>query len=308
MLLQACEAPLKLGAVIEQESKASHRSDRFQQINSNDSSVVVVGSFGVILVSNDKGDTWKRTQLSSQPSFIDITHCPDKSYVALTLEGAVWLSSDNGNSWQEKSLMSEETPQAITCAPDGKIWVVGSFSTFLSSNDKGESWLSVSLDEDMILSYIKFFNHFNGIATGEFGSLLTTNDGGLTWQTKNPMPNEFYPIASLFSSMNDGIVVGLSGKILATHNGGNTWQVEQSNTKVPLYGLTKNDRYIYATGALGSLLVKDLSMSSAAWTQFPQQTRSYLRGALAFENKLIIVGGKGLLKNADLANSEAKND
>ena len=52
MLLQACEAPLKLDAVIEQESKASHRSDRFQQINSNDSSVVVVGSFGVILVSN----------------------------------------------------------------------------------------------------------------------------------------------------------------------------------------------------------------------------------------------------------------
>ena len=57
IFLTGCEAPLKLDAVIGQESKASHRSDRFQQINSNDSSVVVVGSFGVILVSNDEGDT-----------------------------------------------------------------------------------------------------------------------------------------------------------------------------------------------------------------------------------------------------------
>ena len=305
--MMGCEAPLQLDDVLIEQQLATHRSDRLQQITSNGDVNVVVGSFGVILTSIKEGG-WKRHQIASQPSFIDVTHCPDKSFVALTLEGSIWTSSDNGITWTEASLQSEETPQALTCAPDGKIWVVGSFSTFISSNNHGQTWQSISLDEDMILSYIKFFDDENGIATGEFGSLLETNNGGKTWFAKNPMPNEFYPIASLFTSINEGRVVGLSGKILFTNNGGETWFVEKSGTKAPLYGLSKVQHKIYATGALGTFLVKNLAQENSHWQSINQNTRSYLRGALAFDDHVIIVGGKGFLKNASLAKSEKTND
>jgi len=307
MLMMGCEAPLQLDDVLIEQQKATHRSDRLQKITTNGDVNVVVGSFGVILTSMKEGD-WQRQKIASQPSFIDVTNCPDKSFVALTLEGAIWISSNNGHTWTEKSLQSEETPQAITCAPDGTIWVVGSFSTFLSSKNQGETWRSTSLDEDMILSYIKFFDAKNGIATGEFGSLLETNDAGETWFSKNPMPNEFYPIASLFTSLNEGRVVGLSGKILFTDNGGDEWFVEESGTKAPLYGLSKSQDKIYATGALGTFLVKNLQQKDSPWQSINQNTRSYLRGALAFDDHVIIVGGKGFLKNASLNKIEKKND
>lgn len=307
IMLMGCEAPLQLDDVLIEQQKTTHRSDRLQQITSNGDVNVVVGSFGVILTSMKKGP-WKRQQLASQPSFIDVTHCPDKSFVALTLEGAIWTSLSNGLTWTEKSLQSDETPQALTCAPDGTIWVVGSFSTFLSSKNQGETWQSSSLDEDMILSYIKFFDDKSAIATGEFGSLLETNDGGKTWFAKNPMPNEFYPIASLFTSVNEGRVIGLSGKILFTNNGGDTWIVEKSGTKAPLYGLSKSQHKMYATGALGTFLVKNLDQENSPWQSIHQNTRSYLRGALAFDDHVIIVGGKGFLKNASLVKSEKAND
>lgn len=307
IMLMGCEAPLQLDDVLIEQQATTHRSDRLQRITSNGDVNVVVGSFGVILTSMKDGG-WTRQQIASQPSFIDVTHCPDKSFVALTLEGSIWTSSDNGITWAEASLQSEETPQALTCAPDGKIWVVGSFSTFLSSNNHGQTWQSMSLDEDMILSYIKFFDDKNAIATAEFGSLLETNDGGETWFAKNPMPNEFYPIASLFTSVNEGRVVGLSGKILFTNNGGDTWLVEKSGTKAPLYGLSKSQHKMYATGALGTFLVKNLDQENSPWQSIHQNTRSYLRGALAFDDHVIIVGGKGFLKNASLVKSEKAND
>jgi len=307
MLMTGCEAPLQLDDVLIEQQATTHRSDRLQQITSNGDVNVVVGSFGVILTSMKEGG-WKRQQIASQPSFIDVTHCPDKSFVALTLEGSIWTSLDNGLTWTEASLQSEETPQALTCAPDGTIWVVGSFSTFLSSNNHGKTWQSISLDEDMILSYIKFFDDKNAIVTAEFGSLLETNDGGKTWFAKNPMPNEFYPIASLFTSVNEGRVVGLSGKILFTDNGGETWLVEKSGTKAPLYGLSKGHNKIYATGALGTFLVKNLAQENSPWQSIHQSTRSYLRGALAFDDHVIVVGGKGFLENASLVNSEKAND
>ncbi len=295
--------------VDEERTKASHRSDRFQDITANNQSIVIVGSFGVILNSFDGGDSWNRQQLKSQPTLIDVVTCPDESFAALGLEGVVLTSSDNGESWESNSLSTTETPQAIECAPDGTMWVVGSFSTFSSSANKGQSWQEKSLDEDMILSYVAFFDSENGLATGEFGSFLKTTDGGLNWEMQNPMPNEFYPIASLFIDMNHGWVAGLSGKILYTEDGGDSWLNQHTDTLVPLYGLSKNDSKIYAVGALGTILVKDLDgLSTSNWqsSEKNKATRSYLRASLPIDNKVIFAGGSGALFNLGVSNQEKK--
>lgn len=308
LAIQACEAPLQMDSVIAESRKPTYRSDRLQKITTNGNVLVTVGSFGVIVLSTDKGVTWVRTQLETQPTFIDVVSCPDKSIAALTLEGALWISVNDGESWEEKPLSSEEVPQTLTCAPDGTLWVVGSFSTFLSSHDGGNSWESKSLDEDMILSYIKFFDTENGVVTGEFGSFFKTTDAGKNWIAQNPMPNEFYPIASLFLNMNEGWVAGLSGKILYTNNGGETWVSQESNTKAPLYGLSNDSSRIYATGALGVFLQKSFKPADSLWKVVPQNTRSYIRDALPTGDHVVITGGRGMLERVLISTSENENE
>ena len=308
LLLQACEAPLKLDSVVSEKAKALHRTDRLQATSTNGKVIAVVGSFGVVLVSSDAGKNWTRQQLKGQPTLIDISACPDNSLVTLSVEGDVWVSDDNGKSWQSHKIETAETPQAITCAPDSKLWVVGSFSTFLSSADKGVSWSSQSLDEDMILSYITFFDADHGVATGEFGNLLSTTDGGKNWQMVTTMPNEFYPISALFTDMNTGWVAGLGGKILYTENAGQSWSVEETGTPVPLYGLSKNGQRLFAVGALGTVLTRTLtdSDSSIHWEPFFYQnkTRSYLRASMFNKDFAILAGGSGVLFRSSLAEGE----
>ena len=294
----SCEAPLNLSSVNEEAAKPTHRSDRFQSLATNNEAIVLVGSFGVILTSLDGGVSWTRQQLESQPTLVDIANCPDNSFVALALEGVVWISSDNGQSWTSKSLTSSETPQAIDCTTNNKIWVVGSFSTFASSSDRGSSWQDLSLEEDMILSYVKFFDAQNGIATAEFGRVLKTTDGGLNWEMQDSIPNEFYPIASLFVDMNKGWVAGLSGKILFTDDGGSHWIDQPTSFPVPIYGLSKGESQIYAVGALGAIFVKDLSDTQGSqWhlVDANEKTSSYIRTALITEKRQIFAGGSGAL-------------
>jgi len=296
-ILTSCEAPLNLTAVELQANKSFQRSDRLQDITQNDSVQVIIGSFGVVLVSKNQGENWSRVQLNSQPTLIDIAVCPNNDLVALAVEGAIWRSTDNGANWEEKSLGSEVVPQAVDCAPDGKLWVVSSFSTFLSSSDNGETWNSQSLDEDLILSYIKFFTPLNAIATGEFGSLFVTQDGGESWQAQNPVPNDFYPIGTYFSNQSQGWVAGLSGKIISTSDGGKTWVNEKTPMPIPLYSLNGNNLQIFAVGALGTIYVKDLTKDDSSWhlSKHDNLSRTYLRGILVAEQSTTIVGGGGTL-------------
>lgn len=305
-IIISCEAPLNLEGVEQQAKNAFQRSDRLQDIVANESVQVVVGSFGIILLSKDNGQNWSRQQLASQPTLIDLVACPNNDLVAISVEGSIWRSTDNGVSWIEKSLGSEEIPQATDCAPDGTIWVVSSFSTFLNSSDNGKTWSSLSLDKDLILSYVKFFTPMKGIATGEFGSLFTTLDGGISWNAQNPIPNEFYPIASYFTSEKQGWVAGLSGKIIQTSDGGNTWVTEITPSQIPLYSLSGNGRQVYAVGALGTILVKDITRQDQDWHlfQYDNPTRGYLRGIMLNEAVITAVGGGGAFVRLSLSPSE----
>ncbi|PCJ47016.1 MAG: glycosyl hydrolase [Gammaproteobacteria bacterium] len=311
IFLIGCEAPLNLDLMVAEKNNFVHRSDRFQKITRNNDAIVLVGSFGTILVSNDDGVTWSRQNLKSQDTLIDVTTCPDSSFVALGLEGLIWRSEDNGKTWISYELSTNETPQTLDCAPDGKIWVAGSYTTFFSSADKGLTWKSESLDEDMIISYIKFFNASDGIATAEFGMIIKTHDGGNTWNLQPSMPNEFYPIASLFTDMNTGWVAGLGGKMFFTNDGGENWINEITNVPVPIYSLSIDSTKIYALGALGTLLVRQLDKTVAPkWLAFETDIniRTYLRASLPIENHIIVAGGSGTLVRLANSNSGSVNE
>ena len=290
----ACEAPLNLEGVQAQADQAIQRFDHYQAASTNDTSIVVVGSAGVVVTSKDNGENWSRQILPGHPPLIDITSCPDGSYVILDFGHHIWVSSDNAKTWNKKPIDSTEVPQAISCDPKNQIWVVASFSTILSSKNMGESWKTQSLDEDLMLTSLQFINETIAFAIGEFGTVLKSSDGGETWGYLDPLPGEFYPQASYFKDAETGWVVGLRGKILHTKDGGNSWQFQPTNIDAPLYGIKASDSALFAVGDTGMVLEYIDGQWQRLTHDFP--IRFYLRAVLPLDdNSILLAGGAGAL-------------
>ena len=291
LLFSGCESPLVLDEVQKTEQSPIRRTDNIQEVSAFQQNIVAVGSAGLILASQDGGATWQRREISSWPSFLDITSCADGLFAALAFEGEVWLSTDRGTTWSRSELPTEEAPQAIQCDPAGVLWVVGSFSTISVSRDGGANWTVSSQDEDVIYTDIQFFGKQTAYIAGEFGTLMKTTDGGANWELMAPMPDEFYPQSMYFENLDKGWVAGLGGVLLATEDGGRTWQVQSTGSLVTLYTMVKADGNIFVVGGEGSLF----RYNGTGWTPVDhgQTFRLYLRGIEALPDHRLIVSGPG---------------
>ncbi|MBL4802716.1 MAG: hypothetical protein JKY45_12565 [Emcibacter sp.] len=300
--LSGCEANLDLSAVEDSKKNPIARYDHYQAIAKSDKSIVVIGNRGALLTSVDQGVSWTRQVLPgdqsiSYPTLLDIDICPDNRFIVLDANRKVWISDAEGGNWVAKNITTEEEVLDLTCALDGTIWVVGSFTLIMDSHDGGNSWTDKSIAEDAMFSRIQFIDRQNGVVTGEFGSVYKTTDGGETWKAANMIPNEFYPMASLFITTEEGWVGGLQGIIFHTNDGGQNWHRQETGTKAPIYNIFDVAGEIYAIGEQGTLL----TLAGNGWRSVEINLGfGYLRGALALSNgKFLVVGGGGLIRLLD---------
>jgi photosystem II stability/assembly factor-like uncharacterized protein len=290
--LAGCEAPLNLTGVQQELKNPLHRYDQFQAIARHDQQVVVVGNSGIVLLSQDNGQSWARQELPSRPALIDVSRCPSGQFIALDAARKLWLS-DAGSAWRSQAIETAEAVMALTCDPQNRIWVVGGFSTILSSTDQGESWSEFSFGDDAQLTSVQFVDSTTGFAAGEFGMVLKTTDAGESWEPMASIPGEFYSQAAHFIDARRGWTVGLNGAILATSDGGESWQSQDSGVKIPLYGITGSGEALYAVGENGIVL----RYGEGVWRPLSHDNNvlSYLRAASADNGHLLVAGGNGVL-------------
>ncbi len=288
-LLLACEAPLVMEQVEKSKQAHARRTDTFLAIGSNAENIVVSGSHGLMLVSNDDGKSWQRQELEGFPALIDVTACTNGTLAALSFEGDIWVSQDRGANWVARKIASKESPQAITCDSGNRLWVVGAFTTILHTDDLGENWSLFTTEEDVILNNIVFINDSEAFVSGEFGTLMKTSDRGASWETLPPMQENFYPQHMYFESASTGWVVGLLGVILHTVDGGNSWQVQESNTLVSLFRLAITNHDLFVVGGEGKIL----RLEGEKWFEVDhgKDIRLYLGGVEALQNNRLIVAG-----------------
>ncbi|MDO6513295.1 YCF48-related protein [Neptuniibacter sp. 2_MG-2023] len=291
--LVGCEAPLNLEGVEAEKQKQVRRTDQLQGIAANATTLVVVGSDGLVLTSPLDQLSWTRHQLDDAPALVDVAVCPDQSFVALSIDKRAWFSADNGLSWQSKKLPTPEDLLDLTCAPDNSIWVVGSFSTVLNSTDKGESWHETTLNEDAMLTGIQFVDQNTVFISGEFGLVSRSDDAGMSWNTPEMIPNDFYTHAAHFTSASEGWVGGLSGQILYTEDAGVSWEKQLTPTESPIYGFYSIGEKLFAFGDHSTLL----SFTGQDWAEIDTHGRPvYLRDVTQLPSgDFLLAGGSGSL-------------
>jgi photosystem II stability/assembly factor-like uncharacterized protein len=296
--LIGCEAALDLEAVTQQAQHSHQRTDFYQAMASNPQVTVLVGNEGVVVSSLDNGVQWQREQLPTDMSLIDLAVCPDDSFIALSFDNRIWHADPQARNWTPYALPSAEQMMATACAPDGTWWAAGAFSTLQSSADQGQSWVEVSLDEDAIFTTLQFVAPRQAVVSGEYGLRFISQDGGESWEPSGNLPDEFYPHASYYSSLEKGWVGGLNGFIWHTNDAGETWQRQPTDTQAPIFGFIEGPEGLYAVGENATVL----QLNGQRWSslQTPDQPLYLRAGRLLPNQHLLAAGGRGLLLNIPL--------
>jgi len=296
--LIGCEAALDVEAVARQAQQPHQRTDFYQAMASNRIVTVLVGNEGVVVSSKDNGAHWQRQQLPTNMSLIDLAVCPDDSFIALSFDNRLWHADPQAQTWTPHTLPSPEQMMATACAPDGAWWAAGAFSTLQSSADQGQNWSEVSLDEDVIFTTLQFVGPRQAVVSGEYGLRFVTQDAGDSWESSGSLPDEFYPHASYYSSLEKGWVGGLNGFIWHTTDGGENWQRQPTDTQAPIFGFIEGSQGLYAVGENATVL----QLNGQQWRSLPTPDQPlYLRAGRLLPNQhLLAAGGRGLLLNIPL--------
>ena len=186
---------------------------------------MAVGNYGKIIISNDKGKTWKSQTAPTVSHLQDITSWDENNSVAVGNNGVTLRTTDGGKNWVEVESPKSETANKLLRVhsyPDGEGWAVGEMGMILQSLDYGETWNQMREEEDVFMNDIVRVNDTTLFIAGEFGLIFKSADNGQTWKdTQTNSPNSFTAVA--FRSPQEGVVVGLGGSIVATSDGGETW-------------------------------------------------------------------------------------
>jgi len=217
----------------------------------------VVGDYGVILLTDDGGITWRRARSNTG------------TLVRLQLQGSIgWAlgpaaligTSDGGETWHELVRNQDSnhylSGHAAAFTDSSRGWLLTHTGHLMRTDDGGLTWTTVPLPVETrgALNDITFVDATHGWLVGEFGVICRTGDGGLTWERQvNGVPvererqrgeklpprirfemEEPYKLVLTsvrFADRQRGFALGCYGDvgesvILGTRDGGATWATE----------------------------------------------------------------------------------
>lgn len=208
---------------------------------------VAVGSNGMILRSEDRGETWIEQSLDLPgDNLLSVAFADENHGWTVGTNTVIYRSADGGKTWKPGYL----GPTA-TCSPllkcgetllrrvyfhnDRVGWVAGEGPILLNTKDAGKTWKTKDVGADFVtLNDVVFFSLSDGIVVGESGTIRYTADGGETWTAVEGITDQPLMRIQVIDDKK-AIVVGLGGLLIYTENKGKTWnEIPVSNENGPI--------------------------------------------------------------------------
>ena len=187
-----------------------------------------VGMAGVVLSTDDGGDTWQLVPgaWSVLPDLFDVVPLDASTLVAVGAGAGVYRSTDGGQTWTGVTVPHQERLNDLALVA-GRLVAVGDGGVALASDDQGLSWSPLGSPGDGYLSNQHWFDPQHGLVTaGAFpfweGFAARTDDGGLTWQQLAQVDVLGMRTVS-FVTPQTGFLIG-DFTAFRTDDGGATWQ------------------------------------------------------------------------------------
>ena len=197
--------------------------------------IVAVASGGIIINSDDNGQTWKQINSGVSYDFDKVQFTSAKTGYISGQNPPLLKTEDGGNTWFP--LAWPPSPQYASSltnmyfVSDSVGYVITNSnaynpSSIFKTTNGGHSWNQLSYTAYGSNFYSVWFTDANnGFICGSSGTLLHTTDAGNTWQvitiTAVGSNTAFNNIT--FVSAKVGYLTSTAGDILQTTDGGNTW-------------------------------------------------------------------------------------
>jgi photosystem II stability/assembly factor-like uncharacterized protein len=183
---------------------------------------LVVGQRGVILLSEDNGQTWTRVNSEIGTDLSCVACFQTDLAAAAGRDGVVVMTENGGKSWHPQPLSEPKALHFVSWVlPGPQLWTGGSDGLCFTWK-KGDAWQRVSTDVLEFLYSADFLNNKEGWVSCTQGVLLKTTDGGAAWQ-RVEVPTRSDLCAVDFMDSKVGAVGGLGGVVMTTQDGGQTW-------------------------------------------------------------------------------------
>lgn len=286
--------------------------ENFYGVHIVDNRAWIVGYYGTILYSPDRGLTWELQSSPTKNALFSVRFVgPENGWIAGSY-GTILHSTDGGKSWHSQRSDTSEHLFGLALIDETRGWIVGSRGTTLRTENGGKSWTSTVVPGDFTFSGVAFVDPSRGWIAGEFGVIFRTSDGGKSWvKQKSPVEVSFSSgesrnlFALLFNGVESGYAFGLDGLVLKTR-GVNTWEVVRQGAAENrltganhLFAAATLNGHLWATGERGTLL--ESSSDGRQW----QQTRAdlprvSLNGIAFGKNGFgLVVGNRGVILRTD---------
>lgn len=271
-----------------------------------DQRIVVVGERGLILLSDDQGNTWRQAESPVSVTLTAVKFFDDQSGYAVGHSGVVLKTEDAGQHWSIKmnginfaNLLVEEAKlkqdeMAIVTAqrfvedgpdkplldmlllgPDHLV-VIGAYGLAFESRDGGHTWQSWfdRIDNPMGMHLYSIRQAGSRIlVSGEQGFIALSVDHGQTFQTLNsPYEGSFFT-AQL--TQQQGIVLaGLRGNAFISNDNGVQWNklAVPVPASISASAITDNGQLVFANQAGMVLRLKGEKLVPVSMKPMPSLT------------------------------------
>lgn len=181
--------------------------------------MTVVGESGVILFSNNGGNTWV-FRLSPSPKRLNGVFFTDLLNGIIVGDGGVVLRTTNGGAaWTQITSGTSTDLNHVFFTDANNGFAGGDGGLLMNTTDGGLTWSTVTTPTTRNLNRLFFGSANDGWAVGEHGTIIHTTDGGSTWSTQASGVTEHLN-SVFFTDPMTGMVVGDNGTVLKTTNGG----------------------------------------------------------------------------------------
>lgn len=208
--------------------------------------VVAVGERGVVIYSDDAGESWTQADVPVRATLTAVTFVDERTGFAVGHDAVILKTADAGATW---SLLNFEPESQVVLlnvrfGDPQTGFVVGSNGQLWSTRDGAATWARQTLSvEDW------YQNHIFDIARTPDGTTLAVAEKGVIYRAANEDSAEgkfrFAPIQSPYDgsyfgalTLADGslLIYGMNGHAFVSGDGGVSWQPIKTGTRQFLLG------------------------------------------------------------------------